>query len=84
MRTTSSTELRKNLAKMMDEVNEDHTPYVVTRGNGKPVVMMSLDDYNSMDETAYLLSSPENAKRLRESVARIQKGEFVQHGLIEE
>lgn len=84
MRTTSSTDFRKNLSKVMDEVNEDHTPYIITRGNGKPVVVMSLEDYNAMDETAYLLSTPENAKRLSEAVARINKGEVIQRELIEE
>jgi len=83
MRTTSSTDFRKNLSKVMDEVNEDHTPYIITRGNGKPVVVMSLDDYNAMDETAYLLSSPENARILKESIAEIEKTGGTPRELIE-
>ena len=63
MKTLSSTELRA-----MDQVNDDHEPVIVTRAKGKPVVMVSLEDWTSMDETAYLLSSPKNARRLRESI----------------
>lgn len=72
MRTTSSTDFRKNLSKVMDAVNDDHTPYIITRGNGKPVVVMSLEDYNAMDETAYLLSSDANRKELLASIKEVE------------
>lgn len=72
MRHASSTDLRANLSKMMDQVNDDHTPLLVTRAKGKPVVMISLEDFQSMDETAYLLASPANAKALREAIARCE------------
>ena len=71
MKHTSSTELRANLAAMMDRVNDDHEPLMVTRAKGRPVVMISLEDYAAMDETAYLLSSPANAKALRDAMARL-------------
>lgn len=77
MRTLSSTELRKNLAETMDQVNDDHTPVIVTRSGGKPAVLMSLEDYAAMDETAYLMSSPRNAERLNKSIAQIEAGNVV-------
>ncbi len=77
MKHTTSTDLRKNLSAMMDRVNEDHEPIVVTRAQGKPVVMISLEDYEAMDETAYLLASPANAKALQEAVARVEASQFV-------
>lgn len=84
MKTLSSTELRKNLSKLMDQVNDNHEPVIVTRASGKPVVMLSLEDYDSMDETAYLLASPENARRLRKAISRVEKGEYEEHELFEE
>lgn len=65
---------RQHLTAVMDQVNEDHTPVLVTRQNGKPVVMMSLDDYNALEETAYLLRSPENARRLAASIEQLRRG----------
>jgi len=74
MKHTSSTQLRANLSKLMDQVNDDHEPLIVTRANGKPVVILSLEDYDSMDETTYLLSSPANAKALQEAIQRLDSG----------
>jgi antitoxin YefM len=84
MKTLSSTELRANLSSVMDQVNDDHEPVIVTRTRGKPVVMVSLEDWASMDETTYLLSSPENARRLRESIRRLNDGNGIVRDLIEE
>jgi len=58
----------------MRKVNEDHAPVVVTSQRGKPVVIMSLDDYQSLEETAYLLRNPKGAQRLLESVVELQNG----------
>lgn len=55
----------------MNKVAEDRAPMLITRQNGKPAVMMSLDDYNALEETAYLLRSPKNAKRLIESIEQL-------------
>lgn len=74
MKHTSSTQLRANLSKLMDQVNDDHEPLIVTRANGKPVVMLSLEDYDAMDETTYLLSSPANAKALQQAIQRLDSG----------
>ncbi|MBC7286376.1 type II toxin-antitoxin system prevent-host-death family antitoxin [Hoeflea sp.] len=69
MKHTTSTDLRKNLSAMMDRVNDDHEPVIVTRAKGKPVVMISLEDYQSMDETAYLLATPANRAALMAAIS---------------
>ena len=84
MKTLSSTELRANLSAVMDRVNDDHEPVIVHRAKGKPVVMVSLEDWASMDETTYLLSSPANAQMLREGIAALNRGEGIVRMLIEE
>jgi antitoxin YefM len=75
---------RADLAKMIDKVNDDHTPLLITRQNGKPAVLMSLEDFKSYDETAYLMASPKNAERLNRSIERIEAGLAKQRDLIEE
>ena len=65
---------RANLADTMDRVCEDHEPVIITRNGQRSVVMLSLDDYNAMEETAYLLRSPRNAKRLVDAIAELESG----------
>ncbi len=77
MKTLSSTELRANLSAVMDRVNDDHEPVIVHRAKGKPVVMVSLEDWASMEETTYLLSNPANRAHLMESLADAQAGRGV-------
>jgi antitoxin YefM len=84
MKTLSSTELRANLARVMDQVSDDHEPVIVTRAKGKPVVMVSLEDWASMDETIYLLSSPANRRELLASIAELDAGKAVRRDMIEE
>lgn len=74
---------RQHLADVMRRVNEDHAPVIVTTQRGEPVVIMSLADYNAMEETAYLTRSPENARKLAESVDEMQRGEKVSFSLPE-
>lgn len=74
MKTLSSTDLRANLSAVMDRVNDDHEPVIVTRAKGKPVVMVSLEDWASMDETTYLLASPANREALMASLADAEAG----------
>jgi antitoxin YefM len=74
MKTITYTAARENLAKTMQRVCDDHDPVVVTRKRDQAVVMMSLEDYASLEETAYLLRSPKNAKRLREAVDQLRSG----------
>ena len=84
MKTLSSTELRASLSAVMDQVNDDHEPVIVTRAKGRPVVMVSLEDWASMDETAYLLASPANAARLQRAIKGLNEGKGVVHELFEE
>lgn len=84
MKTMSSTALRANLSAIMDRVNDDHEPVIVTRAKGLPAVLVSLEDYAAMDETAYLLASPENARRLREAIKGLNDGKGIVRELIEE
>ena len=85
MYTLNFSEFRSKLADSMDKVTNNHKPIVVTRGSEKPaVVVMSLDDYRSYEETAYLMSSANNAKRLNESIQEVDKGLFIKRNLIED
>ena len=77
MKHTSSTDLRANLSAMMDKVNDDHEPLLVTRAKGKPVVVVSLEDFEAMDETAYLLSSPANRAALDRAIGESDPKKFV-------
>ncbi len=74
METLTYSEARSKLANTMDKVCDDHAPIIITRKNSQSVVMMSLDDYQALEETAYLLRSPKNARRLIEAVAELQSG----------
>ncbi|MBA4194876.1 MAG: type II toxin-antitoxin system prevent-host-death family antitoxin [Hydrogenophaga sp.] len=74
MNAISYTAARANLAHTMDRVCEDHEPLIITR-NGQPsVVMLSMEDYQSLEETAYLLRNPENARRLLSAVDALGRG----------
>lgn len=75
---------RSNLARVLDKVNDDHKPVLVTRQNGKPAVVISLEDFQSYEETAYLMASPKNAERLNQAIAEIAAGCAQRHELIEE
>lgn len=74
MDAISYTAARENLAKTMDAVCADHAPIIITRQGEPAVVMMSLEDYQALEETAYLLRSPKNARRLLESIAQLESG----------
>ena len=65
---------RANLADTMDRVFDDHDPVVITRKSGKNVVLLSQEDFESWQETAYLLRTPANAKRLIKSIEHAEKG----------
>ena len=74
MKTFSYTAIRNNLAKAIDQVNEDHAPIIITRQKGASADLISLEDFESWQETAYLLRSPAMARRLRRAVAQIERG----------
>lgn len=79
----SYSELRQNLKKHLDKVCDDRAPLVVTRRSGDPVIVLSLADYESLEETLYLLSNPANAEHLRKSIADANAGKLIPHDLIE-
>lgn len=68
------TAARANLAKTMDRVCEDHEPLIITRGGEQSVVMLSLEDFKALEETAHLLRSPANARRLLAAMESLQSG----------
>ena len=72
---------RANLA-TMDRVCEDHAPLIITRNGEQSVVMVSLDDYQALEETAYLLRSPANAKRLLAAVTQLADGAGTERSLV--
>ncbi|MEE9388815.1 MAG: type II toxin-antitoxin system prevent-host-death family antitoxin [Paracoccaceae bacterium] len=84
MKHTSSTDLRSNLSSLMDQVIDDHEPLMVTRSGGKPVVMISLEDYDEIDATLHLMSSPANAARLSQAIERDKQGISFERELIDE
>jgi len=83
MDAISYTAARANLSKTMEKVCNDHAPVIITRKSEPPVVMISLEDYQAMEETTYLLRSPANARRLLESIAELEAGGGTQHDLME-
>ena len=83
MDTITYTSARGNLAKTMQKVCDDHSPVVITRKTAQPVVMMSLEDYQALEETAYLLRSPKNARRLLESMAELESGKGAEKELVD-
>ena len=74
MNAVTYSQARENLAKTMDKVCDDHSPIIITRKNQRSVVMISLEDYEALEETAYLLRSPKNARRLLEAIAELEAG----------
>lgn len=82
MKALSYSALRKNLSKAMDQVNDDHAPIVITRQKGQSAVLLSLDDFESWQETAYLLRSPKMARRLRDAVQQIESGKAITRKLV--
>lgn len=83
MDTITYSEARSQLAKTMEKVCDDHAPLIITRKNARSVVMISLDDYEALEETAYLLRSPRNVRRLLESIAELESGGGTERDLLE-
>jgi antitoxin YefM len=84
MNAITYSEARAKLAETITRVCEDHNPIIITKKNDKSVVMISLDDYEAMEETTYLLRSPKNAQRLLESIHELESGKGRIKELIEE
>ena len=77
------TTARQNLAKTMEKVCEDHSPVIITRKKNDSVVIMSLEDYTALEETAFLLRSPKNTRRLIESIVQLAEGKGTERELAE-
>ena len=82
MNALAYSDLRSNLADVMEKVCDDHDPVIITRSKKRPVVLMSLEDYESIEETLHLLGSPKNASRLMESIANIRAGNYQERELL--
>ena len=77
------TSARQNLAKTMEKVCQDHSPVIVTRKKNESVVIMSLEDYKALEETAYLLRSPKNTRRLIESISQLENNDGTERDLVD-
>jgi antitoxin YefM len=74
MKTVSYTKARSSLKTTMEEVCDNHTPIVITRQSERSVVIMSLEDFEALEETVYLLKSPKNAQRLKQANEEVKTG----------
>jgi antitoxin YefM len=83
MQVVSLTEARNNLKAVFDSVYRDHEEVIIHRKGRENIVMISMDNYNSMVETSYLMSSPKNVKHLRESIEQLKNGKCIERDLIE-
>lgn len=83
MESISYTSARGNLAKTMEKVCNDHAPVAITRKGEGAVVMMSMDEYEALEETAYLLRSPKNTRRLLTAINELGSKRGTERELIE-
>ena len=84
MDTISYSAFRSHLASTLDSVNDNHKPILITRQNGKPAVLLSLEDYHSYEETTYLMSSSNNMTRLNQAIEQVETNTLIKHDIIEE
>jgi antitoxin YefM len=83
MRVVNYTEFRNNLAESLNIVNDDGDIVIVSRSKGKNVVVMSLEEYNSIQETLHLTSSVANRKRLDKAIKNMNEGKYIRKSLME-
>ncbi len=83
MKAITYTAARQNRAQTIENVCQDHAPVIVTRKKNDSVVIMSLEDYEALEETAYLLRSPKNTRRLIESIVQLEEGQGAERELTE-
>lgn len=83
MRTISYSEARENLKSVIDKVVADRAPIAIVRQRGEGAVLISQSEWEAMEETMHLLSSPANARRLLEGIRRFEAGEGEEHELIQ-
>ncbi len=84
MKTLSYTESRASYAQVLDDVVNIREETIITRAAHEPVVIVSLADYESLRETAYLLRSPANARRLLDSIDNLEHGHGTRHDLVKD
>lgn len=83
MKTINYTEARQNLTSIMNETIDDRVPIMITRQKGIPCVLLSLDEYQALEETAYLLRSPANARHLIDSIDELNQGKGIEKDITE-
>jgi antitoxin YefM len=83
MKAISDTAARENLAATMDQVCSDRDPVVITRKRNQSVVLLSLEDYEALEETAYLLRVPANARRLQAAIESLERGRGLEKELVD-
>ncbi len=84
MNTVSFSRARNNLKSVLDEVVSNFTTTIITRRDSEDAVVMSLENYNSIMETLYLLRSPANAKHLEESILQLESGQTIERNLLDD
>ena len=84
MRVINFSEARNQLKKVLDQVVEDSDCTIITRRDAENAVVMSLDHFNGLMETVYLLKSPANAGHLAASIAQYRKGQTREYGLVDD
>jgi len=83
MDVMSCTQIKKNLAAVIDRVNDNHTAVIIARPNGHKAVLLGFDDYLSFKESAYLMANPHNAQRINQAIDEIESGLAQQHELVD-
>jgi antitoxin YefM len=78
----TASEARKHLFPLIEQVNEDRTPVEITSRRGD-AVLLAVEDYRALEETAYLLRSPTNARRLLDSLDHARAGHVEEHELLQ-
>ncbi len=84
MDTINYSTFHSQLPSTLDKVNDNHKPIIITRQNGKSAVVISLEDFQAYEETAYLMAGPKIAEHLNQTILEAESGKTTQHKLIEE
>ncbi|MGD9900626.1 MAG: type II toxin-antitoxin system Phd/YefM family antitoxin [Calditrichaceae bacterium] len=82
MDAVSYSDLRQNLKRYLDKVFQNHDPMIITRKNNENLILISVNEYNSLIETSYLLGNEANARHLQKSIAQLESGKVTEKGLL--